>query len=138
MKHILLSLAFALISPFAFAQTNPTNGETENPATPKTDATTATTDNPGNGETENPVTPKTEAATTTTSGTVSAFAPDEMIAVKTEAGEATNFVLAAGAKYQDKSGKDVDVSTIKEGSKVQVTAEKNGDQMTASRVVVDS
>lgn len=116
MKHTLLSLAFALVSPFAFAQTSPGTGETENPASTKTEA----------------------GPTTTTDGTVSAFAADEMIAVKTTGGEAMSFVLGAGAKYQDKSGKDVDASTIKEGTKVQVTAEKNGDQMVASRVVVDS
>jgi hypothetical protein len=115
MKPTLLSLAFALVSPFAFAQTSP-----------------------GNGETENPITPKVEAATTTTDGSVSAFAPDEMIAVITAGGESMSFVIGPAAKYQDTAGNDVDASAIKEGIKVQVTAETNGDQMVASRIVVDS
>ena len=136
MKHTLLNLALALVSPFAFAQTSPTDGETENPITPTTEAATIT--DSSNGETENIVTPKTEAATTTTDGTVSSFTPDEMISVQTAGDEWMSFAIGAGAKYQDKSGNDVDASTIKEGSTVQVTAEKNGDQMIASRIVVDS
>ena len=184
MKQTLLSLALALISPLAFAQTNPGNGdtenpvdpnleaatnstdglgngetenpvdpnleaatnstdgpgngETENPATPWFEATTTSTDGPGNGETENPVTPKTEAATTTTDGSVAAFALDEMIAVITDEGESMNFGISTAAIYLDKAGNDIDASAIKEGSKVQVTAEENGDQMVASRIVVDS
>ena len=137
MKRTLLSLAFALVSPLAFAQTSP-NSETENPVTPNVEAAATTTDGSGNGETENPVTPKTEAVTTTTDGTVSAFAPDEMIVVKTAGDALMSFSLAATAKYQDKAGNDVDASAITEGSKVQVTAEKNGDQLIASRIVVDS
>jgi hypothetical protein len=140
MKHALLSLALALVSPFVFAQTNPGNEETENPVVPNVEATTTSTDGPGNGETENPVTPKTEAATTTTTdGSVSAYALDEMIAVITsEGGESINFVIGTAAKYQDKAGNDIDASAIKEGIKVQVTAEENGDQMVASRIVIDS
>ena len=134
MKRPLFSLALALVSPFAFAQTSPDNGETENPATPWVEA-----DGSSNGETENPVTPKTEAAiTTTTDGYVSAYAPDEMIAVFTAGGESMSFVIGTAAKYQDTAGQDVDSSVIKEGSKVQVTAEANGDQMVARRIVIDS
>ena len=134
MKRPFLSLALALVSPFAFAQTSPDNGETENPTTPKVEA-----DSSSNGETENPVTAKTEAAiTTTTDGFVSAYAADEMIAVFTAGGESMSFVIGPAAKYQDKAGHDVDVSVITEGSKVQVTAETNGGQMVASRIVIDS
>jgi hypothetical protein len=137
MKRPLLSLALALVSPFAFAQTTPDNGETENPVTPKVEG--VTTEEFSNGETENPVTPKTEAAiTTTTDGFVSSYAPDEMIAVFTAGGESMSFVIGAAAKYQDTTGQDVDASVIREGSKVQVTAEANGDQMVASRIVIDS
>jgi hypothetical protein len=127
-----------LVSPLAFAQTSPGNGETENPVTPNVEAATTTTDGSGNGETENPVTPKTEAATTTTDGSVSAFAPDEMISVITAGGESMSFVIGPTANYQDTAGNDVDTSAIKEGSKVQVTAEENGDQMVAGHIVVDS
>jgi hypothetical protein len=138
MKRPLLSLALALVSSFAFAQTSFDNGETENPVTPKVEGD-ATADGFSNGETENPVTPKTEAAvTTTTDGFVSAYAPDEMIAVFTAGGESMSFVIGTAAKYQDTAGQDVDASVIKEGSKVQVTAETNGDQMVVSRIVVDS
>jgi hypothetical protein len=138
MKRPLLSLALALVSPFAFAQTSPDNGETENPVAPKVEADAAA-EEPSNGETENPVTPKTEAAaTTTTDGFVSAYAQDEMIAVFTDGGESMGFVIAPAAQYQDRAGQDVDGSVIKEGSKVRVTAETNGDQMVASRIVIDS
>jgi hypothetical protein len=137
MKHTLLSLALALVSTFAFAQTSPDNGETENPATPN-EAATTTTDGSDNGETENPVTPKTEGAITTTGGSVSAYAPDEMIAVITAGGESMSFVIGPAAKYQDKAGNDVEASAIKEGSMVQVTAEQNGEQMVARRIVIDS
>jgi hypothetical protein len=137
MKRTLLSLVLALVGPFAFAQTSPGNGETENPATPNEAATN--TDGSDNGETENPVTPKKEAgATITTGGSVSAYAPDEMIAVITATGESMSFVIGPAAKYQDQAGNDVDASAIKEGSMVQVTAEENGDQMVARRIVVDS
>jgi|GEM_PF-6045001 len=161
MKHALLSLALALVSPFAFAQTDPGNGETENPVVPNVEAATTSTDGPGNGETENPVipnveaatnsidgpgngetenpvTPKPEAATTTTDGSVAAYALDEMIDVITEGGEAMSFVIGAAATYQDKAGNDIDASALQAGSKVQVTAEENGDQMVATRIVIDS
>ena len=134
MKRPLLSLVLALISPFAFAQTSPDNGEAENPVTPKVEA-----DGSSNGETENPVTSKTEPAiTTTTDGFVSAYAAGEMIAVFTAGGESMSFVIGPAAKYQNTAGQDVDVSVITEGSKVQVTAETNGGQMVASRIIVDS
>ncbi len=178
MKRPLLSLALALVSPFAFAQTSPDNGETENPVTPKVEGATTEgvsngetenpvtpkvegatteefnngeTENPvtprvegvttegfSNGETENPVTPKIEGATVTTDGFVSAYAPDEMIAVITTAGEAMSFVIGPSARYQDTAGNDVDASAIKEGITVQVTVEENGDQRVVSRIVVDS
>lgn len=184
MKQTLLSLALALVSPFAFAQTNPGNGETENLFTPTIEGTTTATegtsngetenpvnftvegataategtsngetenpftlrlegatttpDGPGNGETENPFIPKVEGAITITDGSVSVYAPDELIAVITASGEAMSFVISPAAKYQDKTGNDVDGSAIKEGTNVQVMAEENGDQRVASRIVVDS
>jgi hypothetical protein len=149
MKPTLLSLAFALVSPFAFAQTTPSNGETENPVSAKTteEFSNGETENPvsaktteefSNGETENPVSAKTEVAITTTDGFVSAYAPDEMIAVITAGGEAMSFVIGPAARYQDRAGNDVDASAVKEGSTVQVTAEENGDQRVVRRIVVDS
>jgi hypothetical protein len=138
MKPALLSLAFALVSPFALAQVSPDNGETENPVTPKDEASATTEEGSSNGETENPVTAKTEGTITTTGGSVAAYAPDEMIAVITAGGESISFVIGPAAKYQDTAGNDVEASAIKEGSMVQVTAEENGEQMVASRIVVDS
>lgn len=138
MKPALLSLALVLVSSFAFAQTSPDNGETENPVTPKDQAAASSEDSSSNGETENPVTAKTEGPITTTAGSVSAYAPDEMIAVITAGGESMSFVIGPAAKYQDKAGNDVDPSAIKEGSQVQVTAEENSEQLVASRIVVDS
>jgi hypothetical protein len=134
MKRPLLSLALALVSPFAFAQTSFDNGETENPATPKVEADAEFS----NGETENPVTPKAEAATTSTDGFVEAYAAGEMISLATAEGGSMSFVIGPAAKYQDTAGHDLDESVIKEGSKVQVTAETNGEQLVAIRIVIDS
>ena len=136
MKPILLSLALALVSPLAFAQTSFDNGETENPVISEIEA--ATIDRPDNGETENPVTEKIAGTLTTTSGAVQAYAPDEMIAVVTAANESISFSIGPSPQYQDKAGNDVDPSAIKEGSMVQVTAEDNGGQMIARRIVIDS
>jgi hypothetical protein len=137
MKPTLLSLALALVSPFAFAQTSPDNGETENPVTLNVEG--ASTEEFSNGETENPVTPKAEAAATTaTDGFVEAYAAGEMISLATEGGGSMSFVIGPAVKYQDMAGQDVDESVVKEGSKVQVTAETNGDQLVAIRIVIDS
>lgn len=138
MKRPLLSLALALVSPFVFAQTSFDNGETENPVTPKVEAD-APADGFDNGETENPVIPKTEAAiTTTTDGFVDAYAAGEMIVLATAGGGSMSFIIGPAAKYQDTAGQDLDESVVKEGSKVQVTAETNGDQLVAIRIVIDS
>ena len=115
MKHTILTLACALLSPLAFAQTTPT--EDENPAT-------------------TPVPAKAEA-TATASGTVLSFAPDEMIVLKTGEPDPESFVIGAAVKYVDKTGSDTLSDMIKEGTKVRVTYEVNGDRKVASRVALE-
>ncbi|HEV2841238.1 MAG TPA: hypothetical protein VGW39_07945 [Chthoniobacterales bacterium] len=115
MKHTILTFAFALISPLAFAQTTPT--EDENPATP-------------------PAPAKAEA-TATASGTVLSFAPDEMMVLKTAAADPESFVFGATVKYVDKTGGDTLSDMIKEGTKVQVTYEVNGDRKIVSKIAVE-
>ncbi len=133
MKHVILSFVMVLASPFAIAQTNEvttSNGETENPVMPRTEVTTS------NGETENPIMPKIEWPVSTTDGSVAAFAADEMIVLKTAQGESASFVLSPTATYLDMGGREVDASWITEGATVQVTAEENGEQRVATRIVV--
>ena len=113
MKQRIITLACALISPLAFAQTTPT--EDENPAT-------------------EPVPAKAEA-TASANGTVLAFSPEEMLVLKTAAEDPESFVIGATVKYVDKAGNESGPAMIKEGSKVQVTYEVNGDRKIASRVV---
>lgn len=115
MKHTILTLACALLSPLAFAQTTPT--EDENPATA-------------------PVPAKAEA-TATANGTVLSFSPEEMIVLKTAATDPESFVFGATVKFVDKAGTDVGSAMIKEGGKVQVTYQVDGDRKVASRVAVE-
>lgn len=132
MKHTILTLACALLSPLAFAQTSPT--EDENPTTePAAFAQTSPT------EDENPITepsPTKTEATAAVSGTVLAFTAEEMLVLKTPADDPMNFVLGKTA-YVDKAGNEIASAIIKEGTQVQVTYDRNGDQMVVSRVVID-
>jgi hypothetical protein len=116
MKQTIITFTCALISPFAFAQTSPSS----------TDAAAAKSSPPT----------KTETAAATTSGTVVAFTPEEMIAVKTSTGDSVSFVIGK-VTYVNKAGKDIEAATIKPGAKVQVTGNKNGDQMVANRIALD-
>ncbi|HWM26352.1 MAG TPA: hypothetical protein VNP98_16170 [Chthoniobacterales bacterium] len=140
MKQPILILAFALLSPLAFAQTNPT--EEENPATQpvpeKVETAAAASAQSSPTEEENPVTepsPKKAEATATASGTVLAFAAGEMLVLKTTADDPMAFVLGQTA-YQDKAGNEIASATVKEGTQVQVTYDLNGEQMVVSRIVV--
>jgi hypothetical protein len=159
MKQTILSLACALLSPFAFAQTSPT--EDENPATePAATAQTIPTEdeNPTTGtvptkveaaataaaptsptEDENPVTepsPTKAEDTATVNGTILAFTAEEMLVLKTTADEPMNFVLGKTA-YVDRAGNEITSAMLKEGSQVQVTYDLKGEQMVVSRIVVD-
>lgn len=147
MKQTIVTLACVLLSPLAFAQTSPI--EDENPATePAAIAQAPTEDeNPATEpvafvqiptEEENPVTepsPKKAEATATVDGTVLAFAPDEMLVLKTTADDPMTFVLGKTA-YLDKAGNEIASAMVKEGTQVQVTYDLNGEQMVVSHVVV--
>lgn len=131
MKQTILTLACALLSPLAFAQTSPT--EEENPATePAASAQSSPT------EEENPVTepsPVKAEDMKTVSGTVLAFTAEEMLVLKTTADEPMNFMLSKAA-FVDGAGNEIASPLINEGSKVQVTYTLNGEQMVVSRVAV--
>lgn len=131
MKQTILTLACALLSPLAFAQTSPT--EDENPATdPAALAQTGPT------EEENPVTepsPVKAEDMKTVSGTVLSFTTEEMLILKTTADEPMNFMLSK-TEYLDGAGNKIASPMINEGSKVQVTYTLNGEQMVVSRVAV--
>ncbi len=156
MKQTILSLACALLSPLAFAQTSPT--EEENPATePAAFGQTSPTEdeNPSTGtvptgveaaatqtiptEDENPITepsPTKAEDMLTVDGTILAFTAEEMLVLKTAADDPMNFVLGKTA-YVDRAGNEITSATVKEGSQVQVTYDLKGEQMVVSRIVVD-
>lgn len=140
MKQPILILACALLSPLAFAQTSPTEEEnpTTEPVPKKVETTTAASAQSSPTEEENPVTapsPKKAEGTATASGTVLAFAADEMLVLKTTTDDPMTFVLGKTA-YLDKAGNEIPSAMVKEGTQVQVTYDLNGEQMVVSRIVV--
>jgi len=121
MKKSILILACAAIAPFAFAQTSTTT----------TESTTTKT---------HPVTGTTETTTTTTStdGTVTTFEPGKTIVVRRrEADGPISYALGKTVRYLNRSGAEIEASTIRPGARVHVYYDGNGDARVVNRVVVD-
>src|SRR5687768_2074738 len=98
MKHIILSIACALVAPLAFAQTSTTTETTKvNPATGTT---------------------TTETSTTYSAGTVTTYEPGKTIVVKSEEGP-VSFALGTAARIVDGAGKIV-TAPLRAGQKVRV------------------
>jgi hypothetical protein len=116
MKRTILSLAYALIAPLAFAQTSTTTSET-------------TTTKPGMTT--------TETTTTTTDGTVTTFTPGKTIVVKTTALDPISYVLGKTVHYVNKAGKEIEASMIKPGARVHVYYDGTGETRVVNRVIVD-
>ena len=116
MKRTILSLACALITPLAFAQTSTTTSET-------------TTTKPGMTT--------TETTTTTTDGTVTTFTPGKTIVVKTTALDPISYVLGKTVHYVNKAGKEIEASMIKPGARVHVYYDGTGETRVVNRVIVD-
>ena len=148
MKQIIVTLACALLSPLAFAQSSPT--EEENPTTgpaPFAQSSPTEEENPTTEpaafvpssptEEENPVTePSPSNVQGTVNGTVLAFTEDEMLVLKTTADDPLNFTLSNTA-YLDSAGNETATPVIPEGTKVRVTYSLNGDQMVALQIVAE-
>jgi multidrug resistance efflux pump len=80
-----------------------------------------------------------ETTTTTSSqGTISAFNPDS-IALKSDTSPSpVNYTFTKTTTYVDQNGNPVSVDTVKSGMPVTVYYDRNGDQMVATRVVVQN
>src|SRR3954471_20179840 len=120
MKKSILILACAAIAPFAFAQTSTTTTES--------------------ATTKNPVTSESTTTTTTTStdGTVTTFEPGKTIVVRRNGPDGPiSYALSKTARFLNRSGAEIQATTIKPGTKVHVYYNGTGEARVANRVVVD-
>jgi len=84
------------------------------------------------------VSKETTTTTTSSQGTVSTFNPDS-IAVKTSTSEQpVTYTFTKSTTYVDEMGNPVSVDTVRSGTPVTVYYDRNGNQMVATRVVVQS
>ena len=130
MKHIIIGLALAIVTPIAFAQTGSTT--TTETTTAKPTTTTETT-------TSKPLS-STETTTTTTKsvGTVSTFTPGKTIVIKsTTSTDPLSYTLGKTVTYVTRAGKTIEATMIKPGANVEVMYDKSGPDMVVSRVIVD-
>jgi hypothetical protein len=115
MKKSILTLACALITPLAFAQTSTTT----------TEQTTST----------NPATTTTETTTTYSAGTVTTYEPGKTIVVKSEQGP-VSFALGTAARIVDGAGRIV-TAPLRSGQKVKVYYSGTGEKRVVERVMVE-
>ena len=115
MKKSILTLACALITPLAFAQTSSTT----------TEQTTTT----------NPATTTTETTTTYSAGTVTTYEPGKTIVVKSEQGP-VSFALGTAARIVDGAGRIV-TAPLRSGQKVKVYYTGTGETRVVERVMVE-
>jgi hypothetical protein len=113
MKTTIVTLACALITPLAFAQTSTTTTE---------QTTTAPTTT-------------TETTTTYSSGTVTTYEPGKTIVVKSPEGP-VSFALGTAANVVDGAGKIV-TAPLRAGQKVRVYYSGTGDKRVVNRVLVE-
>jgi len=114
MKKSILTLACALITPLAFAQTSTTTTEQTTTTAPAT---------------------TTETTTTYSAGTVTTYEPGKTIVVKSEQGP-VSFVLGTAARIVDGAGRIV-TAPLRSGQKVKVYYTGNGEKRVVERVLVE-
>jgi hypothetical protein len=114
-KKIIVTLACALITPLAFAQTSTTTTEQ---TTTSTQPTTTT-----------------ETTTTYTNGAVTTYEPGKTIVVKSDQGP-VSFALGTAARIVDTAGKVV-TAPLRAGQKVRVYYTGPTESRTVERVVVE-
>ncbi len=121
MKHLLSIVALTLAAPLVWGQTTT---KTEKETTKSGDGTTTTE----------------KTTTTTSTGTITEYTPGKTIIVKEEAGPRT-YTVGEKVVYVTKGGKTIPEAEVRQrlrsGAHVSVHYAKNGEVMTASRIVVD-
>ena len=115
MKKIIVTLACALITPLAFAQTSTTTTEQ---TTTSTQPTTTT-----------------DTTTTYTTGAVTTYEPGKTIVVKSDQGP-VSFALGTAARIVDTAGKVV-TAPLRAGQKVRVYYTGPTESRSVERVVVE-
>jgi len=82
---------------------------------------------------------ETETTTTTTRGTITEFEPSERVVIRSTTSNApVRYRFTKSTTYVDRAGNPVAVKTIKTGLPVTVHYLKEGNDLVATRVVVDS
>ena len=114
MKKSILTLACALITPLAFAQTSSTTTEQTTTTAPAT---------------------TTETTTTYSAGTVTTYEPGKTIVVKSEQGP-VSFVLGTAARIVDGAGRIV-TAPLRSGQRVKVYYTGAGEKRVVERVLVE-
>jgi hypothetical protein len=77
--------------------------------------------------------------TTSSQGLVSSFTPDSAITIKSDTSpQPVSYTFTKTTTYVDQNGNPVSVDTVKSGVPVTVYYDRNGDQMVANRVVVQT
>ena len=121
MKKILLSVALAAATPFAFAQTSTTE-------------TTKTTDTPVSSSSQ------TTTTTTTGGGTITEFTPGTAIVLKESTGP-RHYHFGQKVTYVTRSGKTLDEEVVKTRIKVGIPVHVHytgeGEKMMVDRVILD-
>ena len=80
---------------------------------------------------------ETRTTTTTTNhGTVSQVSPSRIVIRTTESSNPVSYTQTKTTTYVDEMGNPVAIETVRTGMPVTVHYDKSGDQMTATRVVV--
>jgi hypothetical protein len=115
MKKSILTVAFAMITPLAFAQTTTTTERTTTTELPS--ATTQTT------------------TTTYTAGAITTYEPGKTIVVKSHEGP-VSFVLGTAARIVDGAGRII-TAPLRAGQKVRVYYSGTGNDRVVERVVVE-
>src|SRR5437870_11095666 len=115
MKKSIITVACALIAPFAFAQTSTTTTE---------QTTTA------------PVTTTTTESTTYEAGTVTTYTPGKTIVVKSEREGPVSFALGTASRIVDGAGKIV-TAPLRAGQKVRVYYTGPTEKRVVERVQVE-
>ena len=113
MKKTIVTLAYALIGPLAFAQTNTTSTE-------KTTTTQPTT---------------TQTTTTYTAGTITTYKPGKTIVVQSNQGP-VSFALGTAARIVNGAGQVV-TSALTPNQRVRVYYTGTGETRVVERVVVE-
>ena len=116
MKKTIVTLACALVAPFAFAQT-------------ETTTTQSTTTEPVTGSTQ------TTTTTTYSAGTVTTYEPGKTIVVKSAEGP-VSFALGTAARIVDGAGKII-TAPLRAGQNVRVYYTGTGNTRVVERVQVE-